>query len=258
MDSSNSLGHYLHFVHYRAVAELKRDASNMFLGSAWWVIEPLLYMAVFYVVFGLGLRKGGIEYVCFLLCALVPWKWFESSLKSASNTIYNSAGLMRQVYFPKWILPAYVIAANSYKFLILLVLLLAFMVWSKGGISLAWLWLMPIVVLQFLLIVGISLLFSALVPLIPDLRYVIAYGVTLLFFLSGIFFDINELAEPIRSYLSWLPTVLIIDMYRGVLLHNTAPSLFNLLLLGIEGIIFYTTAWIVLIKLDRYYPRVIA
>lgn len=249
--------HYLNFANYRAKAELQRDASNMFLGAAWWVLEPVLYMAVFYVVFGMGLRKGGIDFVCYLLCGLVPWKWLDSSVRTASGSILASAGLMRQVYFPKWVLPSYVIIANTYKFLIVLTLLLGFMTWVKGGFSLLWLTVLAIAALQLLLVLGMSWLAAALVPLVPDLRFVVAYGMTLLFFLSGIFFDISELAEPVSSWLKWIPSVILIDMYRGVLLDNSLPTLWQVAVIIAESTAFVIVGLLCLVGLDRYYPRVV-
>lgn len=249
--------HYLSFCQFRAKAELKRDSTNMFLGSAWWIIEPIIYMAVFYVVFGLGLRKGGTEFVCYLLCGLVPWKWFDSTIKTASGTVVASAGLMRQVYFPKWILPSYIVLANTYKFFIVFALLAITLQLINTNASWIWLWSFPIISLQLLLIFGLSVLTASLIPLIPDLRYVVNYGMTLLFLVSGIFFSIDDLAEPVRSWLTWLPSVLLIDMYRDVLLHNMAPNTVKILVLLIQSLIFTSIGVCLLHKLDRYYPRVV-
>lgn len=257
MFKGSDIHHYLQFSHYRAKAELARDASNMFLGFAWWILEPLIFMAVFYFVFGLGLRKGGTDFVCYLLCGLVPWKWLDSTVRTASSSVASSAGLMRQVYFPKWILPVYIILANTYKYLIVLVLLIISLQLINGNISVVWLWLVAVVAVQLFFIIGLSLVCAAFVPLIPDLRYVINYGMTLLFFVSGIFFSINDLAPPIRDTLSWLPSVLIIDFYRDILLFNLSPNLLDIAVVVAQAIGLMLIGCYTLVKLDRYYPRVL-
>lgn len=249
--------HYTEFLMYRAIAELKRDSSSMYLGMLWWVIEPLLYMMVFYVVFGLGLKKGGVDYVLYLLCGLVPWKWLDSTVRTSSGIINSSAGLMRQLYFPKWLLPGYIVLANTYKFFIIFVLLLLIVIGAGINPSACWLALPLIVVMQFFLVCALSGLASLLVPLVPDLKYAVHYGMTMLFFMSGIFFDISEIGEPVRFWLSWNPALIFIDAYRSVLLNQLWPDWFVLMKVMVLTMMVLLLVVILFRKLDRYYPRVV-
>lgn len=239
------------------MAEIKRDSANMYLGMLWWILEPVLYMAVFYLVFGVGLKKGGEDYVFYLLCGLVPWKWLDSTVRTSSGVIISSAGLMRQMYFPKWILPGYIVLANTYKFFLILSLLVLLLAVS-GIFSVTWFLLPLLIFLQLFLTAAISMVVSAVVPLIPDLKYAVNYGMTMLFFLSGIFFDVSELGEPVKTWLLWNPVLILIDGYRSVLLYQ--QGLDPLLLLKIFGIsmLFLVCGLSMIIRLDRYYPRVVA
>ena len=63
----HTLLQHIELLRYRALAELRRDSSGMYLGMIWWVLEPILYMLVFYIIFGIGLKKGGIDFVFYLL-----------------------------------------------------------------------------------------------------------------------------------------------------------------------------------------------
>ena len=71
----------------------------------WWIVEPLLCVGVFYIVFELGLRRGGDGFVAYLLCGLVTWKWFDGTVRSSASIISMGLGLMHQVYLPKYLLP---------------------------------------------------------------------------------------------------------------------------------------------------------
>ncbi len=244
-------------VEYRALAELRRGASGLYLGMFWWVLEPLLYMAVFYVVFGMGLKKGGVDFVFYLLCGLIPWKWLDSTVRTASGVILSSVGLMRQVYFPKWLLPAYIVVANTYKFFIVLFLLVVSLLALGFYPTGSWIFLPLLVAVQFLLVLGMSLAAAAIVPLVPDLKYAIQYGMTMLFFLSGVFFDISDLAEPVRSWLLWVPTVQMIEAYRDLLLHDQILNE-----VAVSRILFSAAAFggvgvFLLAYFDRYYPRIV-
>ncbi|HQQ63764.1 MAG TPA: ABC transporter permease [Pseudomonadales bacterium] len=250
--------HYWELLSYRALAELKRDSSNMYLGMLWWVLEPVLYMFVFYLVFGLGLRKGGLDYVLYLLCGLVPWKWLDSTVRTSSGVITGSVGLMRQLYFPKWILPGYIILANTYKFFIVLALLLLFLIFAGVEPSVTWFSLPVLVAAQFLLVCAFSGLAAALVPLVPDLKHVVNYGMTMLFFITGIFFDVSELGEPVKSWLMWNPTLVLIDAYRGALLNQLWPDWYLLGRVVLLNVLLFLIALLLIKRLDRYYPRVVS
>lgn len=248
---------YLELLNYRALAELRRDAAGMYLGIVWWLLEPVLYMAVFYLVFGLGLRKGGIDFVLYLLCGLVPWKWLESTVRSSSGVIIASGGLMRQLYFPKWILPGYVVLANTYKFFIIFTILIVFLLFSGIYPTIFWLAVPVIVFSQFLFICSLSGLASVLVPVVPDFRHAVHYGMTMLFFLSGIFFNVSELDEPARSWLSWNPALIFIESYRSVLLSQVWPDWFALSKVMVLVLLFLLVVIALFRSLDRYFPRVV-
>jgi lipopolysaccharide transport system permease protein len=116
---------YGELVLYGVYTDLRTEVARRFLGFAWWILEPVMYMAVFYLVFGLGLRQGGPDYVPFLLSGMVAWKWFDGSVRQASNCIVMNAGLIQQIFVPKYVFGLIQIFTNTFKFLLILVLLIA-------------------------------------------------------------------------------------------------------------------------------------
>jgi len=251
------LRQYIELLNYRALAELKRDSSGMYLGILWWILEPILYMLVFFIIFGIGLRKGGLDFVFYLLCGLVPWKWLDSTIRTSSGIILGSAGLMRQVYFPKWLMPGYIILANAYKFLIVFSILIAFLLLSGIVPTVFWSAIPLLILIEFFLIVALSFAVSALVPLIPDLRFVVSYGMTMLFFLSGVFFKSSDLVEPVRTWLSWVPTVVLINAFRDVILYGVWPDFVGLFRVLVLTLMIFLLGFGLLVRFDRYYPRVV-
>lgn len=249
---------YLDLVLYRGISELRAEASRSYLGIIWWVMEPLLYVGVFYLVFETGLRRGGEGFVPYLLCGLVPWKWFDGTVKTASTILSSSVGLMRQLYLPKYLLPLSVVVTNTLKFFIILAILLVFLtLMGANWLSPALPWLAVVVFSQLLLILAVGGLAAALVPLLPDLRYVVSYGLTMLFFMSGIFFSLSDLSAEAQFYLKFNPMLHVIEAYRSILLHGAVPDLgvIGAVMLGSLALLVGVAA--MFHRFDRTYPRIV-
>jgi hypothetical protein len=85
---------------YKTLAEVART----YAGFLWWVLDPILFMVIFYLVFCVLLERGGEHFVQFLLIGLVAWCWFHSTLTHGCNALPAGSGLIRRVYLPKVLL----------------------------------------------------------------------------------------------------------------------------------------------------------
>lgn len=248
---------YLDLIWYKVYAELSAEAARTFLGILWWLIEPVLYMSVFYLIFGVIFQRGGEGFVYFLLVGLVVWKWFDSSIRSGMVSLTTNAAVIQQVYQPKFIFPVSVVLINTVKFLFVMLLLLLFLLISGKPLSISWLALLPLIGVQFVLITGIASVCATVIPFIPDLKWVVDNGLTMLFFLSGVFFDINVLPERFQDWLVLNPMAVLINGYRSALLLGQMPDwghLFWVLLLSCALIV---TAMRVFNRYDRIYPKLV-
>lgn len=247
---------YLELILYKGVADLNSEASRAYIGFIWWVLEPLLYMGAFYVAFGLGLRGGGPHMLFFLLCGLVPWKWFSSTVNNGSHTIQNNVGLIQQIYLPKYILPWISLVSSGAKFLIILGLLLLLAVFVGNGVSLPWLSLPVLIVVEMLFAVSLASIAAAVVPLLPDLGLIIDNGLIVMMFLSGIFFNVKTLSPGVRAVIEINPMVSIIGGFRDVLMEGKWPDWVALGWVSVVSIGIYSVAYAILKRFDRVYPKV--
>jgi len=248
---------YLELVWYKGLADLHAEAARAYVGFIWWVLEPLLYMLAFYVAFGLGLRgAGGGSVALFLLCGLVPWKWFSSSVQNGSAIIQANSGLIMQVYLPKYVLPWMVMVTNGTKFLIILGLLMLLTGFTRG-VSVAWLALPVLVLVEMLLALALSSLAAAIVPLFPDLDLVISNGLIVLMFMSGIFKDVTQLPPRLAAVLQLNPMVHVISGFRAVLLDQRWPDWTGLAGVVVFSLVVYGIALALLRHYDRIYPKVL-
>jgi lipopolysaccharide transport system permease protein len=249
--------HYVEIIWFKAIAELRAEAARFYLGFLWWVFEPVLYMSAFYIVFGIIFERGGEDYVPFLLCGLVVWKWFGSTVIACSNSIAANSGLMQQVYLPKYIFPAIVVVTNSIKFLVVFALLLIFLIIYGYSPSVSWLSLPIIIILQLLLISAIGSMVASLIPFVPDFRLLLDNIIMLFFFLSGVFFDITNVAGDLQYILKLNPMAVLIESYRLVLIDGSWPDSGYLFVVFVASLAGLLLASRLLNRYDRIYPKVL-
>lgn len=249
--------HHLQIALYRAYADLKTEASRSFIGFAWWIFEPVLYMLAFYVVFELGLRRGEENFLAFLLIGLILWKWFASTITSSSGIINANRGLLNQVYLPKWIFPLTVVFGNTSKLLISCSVLMLFLLVYGIEPGIAWFGFVPILLVQFVLILGCSMLSASLTPFFPELKLIIDNVILALMFLSGVFFNLDNMEPGVREILMWNPVAILIRDARWVLLDKQLPVDHGLLYVLIVSVICILSALWILVRFDKLYPKVL-
>ncbi|MCU7813423.1 MAG: phosphate ABC transporter permease [Candidatus Thiodiazotropha sp. (ex Notomyrtea botanica)] len=155
---------FLELIWTKAAFNLRSEVNRNYLSYGWWVLEPLLHMAVFYVVFGHLMQRGGENFPIFLLTGLIPWMWFMKSVSSSSSSILSGQNLMLQVGLPSSIFPLIGILQASMKQVPIFALLCVF-VWSQGySPGSHWWALIPVIIVQTLLTISFSCTVAAIIP----------------------------------------------------------------------------------------------
>ncbi len=249
--------YFIDLVLQKAWAGLRVEATRGYLGFLWWIIEPVMYMAVFYTVFVHLLHRGDKNYVMFLLTGLVTWKWFQATINAGSNSLMVNAGLMNQVYLPKIIFPLTNIAINTFKFFIIFILFLLFLLLSSTKPTLTWLLVPFMIILQLFVITSLTSLLAAIMPFFPDLRAIIDNLLMMFLFLSGIFFRISDMPESVQKYLLLNPMAVIISSYRNLLLDGILPDWKNIICVIVFALVILLIALYLFRRFDRIYPKII-
>lgn len=250
----NSRQHF-ELIWYTAWFEIKAQVSRVYLGFAWWVIEPVMYMATFYLVFGVIFERGGPGFPAFLLTGLVAYRWFDSGVRSASESILRGSNLIKQTYIPKYVLPFSTVVAASFKSLIIVALLIVFLLTLGYTPTATWTAIAPILATIFVLTLFVGGITAILVPFLPDLRILISNGLTLLLFLSGIFYSTDQVPESLRTYFFMNPLAIVIQAMRDVLLSGAWPHWNQLgwvFAISSGGLVLLMAAFK---KLDKVYPK---
>lgn len=236
-------------------AELKVDISRAYLGLAWWIIEPIIYMLVFYLVFGVIFQRGGPGFVPMLLTGLVVWRWFDSTTRAAMESLPRNRALMQQVYVPKLLFPLVAVAAGTLKFLLVFALLVAFLVVYGISPAVSWVALPVILLVQLTFVTATACTVGLLVPLLPDLRIIIGNALLLMLFLSGVFYMALNVPEQLRGYFFLNPMAVLIDETRNALVYGTLPDWHGLLWVFGISLVIMTGAWWLFRRFDLKYPK---
>jgi ABC-type polysaccharide/polyol phosphate export permease len=211
-------------IRYLTQAEMKKRGSDTLLGNIWWILDPLLQMVV-YVVFvaiiGRGLQHP--DYPLFIFAAILPWKWFSAVVTDATASVVKQGGLIRQIAFPKIVLPMATASAGVVGFVFGLVPLAVLLAFYPTRISVQLAWLPLIAGVQFVFTLGVAILVSAANVFFRDLGNAVGHVLRLWWFLSpGLYSlsNVHGLLGPqhhtIAALVSLNPFAVLFEAYRSV------------------------------------------
>jgi ABC-type polysaccharide/polyol phosphate export permease len=209
--------------------ELRQKYQGSLLGLAWYVVNPLVLMGAYYLVFAVALRPGFHHpaYPLFLLVGLTIWIFFSQSLLAASSSLLDQGALIRKARFPRETIPAATVAVQLVTFVVVLALVAVLTLAVRG--TLGW----PLVLLPVLLValaafvVGLALLVSVLHAYYRDVAPILAAALLPWFFVSPIFFAPGDVVHHAwaRDALTWVnPVAPFITAVRDVLYGGVWPS----------------------------------
>ena len=221
-----------------ATLSLKADAQRYFFGYLWWILEPLLWIGVFYLVFEVLLGTGRADFLVFLAVGKLTFIWFSKTVSQAANSLIRNRGLIGKMDAPKWLFPLAICHEGLYKQAAVFALLIVMLLYKGYAPSVVWLWLVPLAITQYLLVVGCGMVAALLVCVRQDFQLLVQLGMVFLLFMSGIFWDIDSIGNAaLRENLLMLnPMASLIDLYRSVLMEGSAPALGQWLIVVAESL----------------------
>ena len=243
---------YRELLYFLVWRDLKVRYKQTVLGVAWVLLQPVVSMAVFSVLFG-GLLKvpsDGVPYPLFAYAALLPWNYFASSLSKSSTSLVGSAHLITKVYFPRLIIPLSGVLSGLVDFGIAFLVLVGLMVYY--GVTPTWaIVLLPaFLLLAVLTALGFGLWLSALNVRYRDINYLIPFLVRVWMYLTPVIYGSTIIPERFRFLLSLNPMTGVVEGFRWALLGNRladarppgvlfAVSIAVTLLVLVGGVLFF-------------------
>ncbi|MEN6372715.1 MAG: ABC transporter permease [Armatimonadota bacterium] len=208
------------------VRDLKVRYKNSVLGFFWSLINPLVQVATITLVVKYIMRVEIPNYSAYLLVAYLPWMFFQMSLMDASQAVLMHHDLLKKVYFPREVLPLSMVIANLVHFLLAIIVFFIYLLVIGTPIVATWLLLPVLILIEFLLITGLSFFISCLNVFYEDIKYIVSVLLNILFYLTPVIY----LSEMIYTKLPAATRSIFFSLYQLVPL-NTIVIAFRKLLL---------------------------
>jgi len=205
--------------------DLKVRYRGSVLGLLWTLLNPLCHMGIYALIFSGYMRSGMERYAAFLLCGLLPWIWFSSSLLMGATSIVEGGSLLKKVFFPAHVLPTVTVTANFVNFLLGIPILFAFLLLYDTPVRLVALCLPLIMTCQFAFTLGLTFVVSAASVRYRDVPQILGHLLTFWFFLSPIVYPATQVPEQFHLVLSLNPFTPFVVAYQDVLFYNKLPTL---------------------------------
>jgi len=258
-------------VRYLVQADAHKRGADTLLGNIWWVLDPLLQMLVYVVFISIIVPRPQPDYPLFIFSAILPWKWFSASVTDATVSIVSHDQLIKQIQFPKIVLPVAATTAGIVSFAFGTVALGLLMLFFSDRITL-WLLFIPVIaVVQFVFTLACSFLVAAGNVFFRDLGNVVGHLLRLWWFLSPGLYSLASLDDisffkdhrVLTTFANANPFAILFEAYRSVI-YGTAtsppsgpPNMQLLAILLVASTVFLAFTTMVFKRLEPNFAKVI-
>jgi lipopolysaccharide transport system permease protein/teichoic acid transport system permease protein len=292
-DRPNSLDHLRHAVRdvysrrrligYMVRADIRKDGKDTVLGNVWWILDPLITMMVYVLVMTVIFQRSTPDFPLFLLSAMVPFKWMTATIGSSTRAVVGNEALIKQILFPKIILPVTQSLSQIVSFGFgMLVLAVILVVLYLPHLSLNVLWVPLIAFVSYVFILGITFVVASVTVFYRDVGIVIGHLMRLLFWVSPILWSFEAAAgrgaslreavgETGFTLLSYNPLAILIMAFRTVIYGHvavdadgelmwtpaTAPDLGLLAIVFATGVVILVIGTLIFKRLEPAFAKVL-
>jgi len=226
--SFSDLWRYRELLYYLTKRDIVVRYRQAVLGVVWAVLQPVLLMVVFTLIFGnlAGLPSDGKPYALMTFAGLLPWQLFANTVQRSAVSLTGSANLITKVFFPRIIVPIAAALSPLVDFLIAAVVMGFLMVYYQQPVGWTTLMVFPLTALAFLTGLAFGVWLSALNVMYRDVQYIVPFGLQFWMFLSPVAYSASIVPEGAWQVVYALnPMVGVIQGFRWALLGETRPEL---------------------------------
>lgn len=251
----NNIYNYRELLKTSVKKEIRGKYKGAWLGILWSLLNPLLLLTVYSLIFPYILRVNVENYTMYLCVALLPWTFFTSAISIGTFSVVSNGNIVKKVYFPREIIPISVVISGAINFLISCVVIVFFLIFSGIGISWYALFFPIILLLQFLVILALVFVLSACTVYIRDLEHFVSIVLLVLFYGTPIVYTMDSIPEKLKWVLNLNPMTHVIEAYRDILYYQRMPNIGNILILFGIAVLGVMIGYKIFDKLQRNFAE---
>jgi lipopolysaccharide transport system permease protein len=234
-----SLGYQFDLVRHLVWRDFVLRYKGSVFGVLWYLLPPLVQLLVLVYLFGRVVPLNIEAYPAFVFCGLLPWTWFSTCLNSAGYLFINNRDMVRRPNFSASALVITNVLSNLFHFLLFLPILIVLLAIYYRGLTFNLLFLPLLIFIQFVLILGLDLMIATLNVFYHDVQQIVNVAVTLIFYLTPVFYTVQIIPEKFQWVYQMNPIALLVYNYRKIFFYGSTPEWHQLLLsAGLSLVIF--------------------
>lgn len=255
MNQLRELYDYREMIYNLVKKDLRTRYKGSFLGFLWTFVNPLLQLMIYTIVFSTIMRINVDKFYIYLFVALIPWMFFTSSVQGGATSILAGKDLIKKIYFPRLIMPLAVVNSAFMNMLFSMVIVFLALIISGIGLS-KYIFLLPIImILEYLLALGLALIFSALNVFFRDLEHILGIVIMGWFYLTPIVYTVDMIPEKYLGVFYLNPMTSIIMAYRDILYYKQMPQFEILGQIFLWSLGFILIGYLVFQKLQKRFAE---
>lgn len=247
---------------YLVRAELRKHGADTLLGNVWWILDPLLQMAVYVVLVSVIARIAKPDYPLFVFCAILPWKWFASTVNDGIVAVTARERIIKQVKFPKIVLPIAATFGGVVNFAFGLIPLFGLMILFYSDRLSPFVLLLPVIaVVQLAFSLAIAIFLSAVNVFFRDIANVARHALRLWFYLSPALYSFEDVASRGGGVVGTLfklnPWTILFESYRDVIYNERMPHWIELAILLVVSLAVLAVAILFFKRVEPSFAKVL-
>ena len=235
--------------------DLKVRYKGSVLGFLWTFLNPLLQLIVYTIVFSTIMKVDIDKFYIYLFIGLIPWLFFATCIQVGSISILMNKDLIKKIYFPRIILPISTVNSAFMNMFYSMIIVVLTLIVSGIGISKYILFLPIAMIMQYILVLGMIFVFSALNVYFRDLEYILNIIVMIWFYLTPVVYTMDMVPEKYRFWFYLNPMTGIINFYRDILYYKRMPTFKSFGGILIYGIVMVVIGYFVFEKLQKNFAE---
>ena len=220
---------YRWLVYELVLRDLRLRYRGSTLGFAWTLLNPLLFMAIYTLVFSIYMRVNVQNYPAYLLAGIVPWTWLAGGISQGTSSIIDGRMYVGKTLFPTEILILVPVLSHGINFILSLPILFLFVILLHVHLGISIIVLPLLILIQCAMTLAFVILSATFNVFYRDLQQLIIYLLTALFYMTPIFYTPSLVPEKFQFLIAWNPFAALIACYHAIFYYGTFPSAYDLI-----------------------------